>query len=440
MGKGKTKSGVNEQQINSAENDKNKNINDKKLVDYATFLVVNEKKQTEIYASKTILSKFCPKFKEIFDHSKENEEILIKDMKEKDVNVFISFIQNNRVKFWNLSQAWNLLKLSERFECQKLHELSMQYIMENTNVQNVTEIYRNALDIQNEKLILETFYFILREAEEIFKENRIRGLSSSTLQLILSQGQMNIKNESQLFDAVLYWVKTELKDKENVAGRKGSLDIYKQMMPFLGKFRFLSMTCTEFMEGPAKSGILTEEQIFQIKDIIVNNKRINTCIGSYRKDRRKWFSQKNDFHIDEDTLINYCQHKEQSELSCIRNTFRSKGQAMFISAILLRDSRKWGQFTIKVGDNIKFRKILINAENDNEVLGIIELDPPIFIRRDEIFEFIFVGVNNILLYSCENPVNFENAPFCPVSTSVECDGCTKMTMHCFFWAILYFVP
>lgn len=410
---------------------RSRHISENEDKDTITFVVVNENGQREIRAPKSIFDNVK---EENLSDDKSNEEthqekIIIEDMSERDVQLFISYARGNQVKIQNMKQAWNMIKLSERFQFSALIEQFMFYIVDHTDVDNVFDTYKKALNAQNEYLILKSLYFILREAGDVLKGNRIRGLPSSTLQLILSQEKINIESEVQLYDAAHYWVNTELKDKDHST----SSDIRAKMMPFLQKIRFLTMTEIQFKEGPASSDFLTEEQKSKIIEMISNEKVRNIPVGSYKREKRKPFPEKEgEIHISEDTFINYCEHKEQSTFTTIRSTFRSKGQCIFITCVLLRDNRKFGELTVKVDDDIRCKKVV------NNFLGIIDLVPPVFIRREETFEFIFTGIDNDCLYSCENMVNFEKAPFCPVSVNNESSHC--MPMHCFFWSILYFIP
>ncbi|XP_023230583.1 uncharacterized protein LOC111630677 [Centruroides sculpturatus] len=394
----------------------------------ATILVVNENDQKEIHVHKHILANSSPKFKEILDGEAEDKKIVIEGISEKDVKLFLSFARGNQVKILHLKQAWNFLKLAERFEYPILCDLAVSYILEHTNIDNVCDVYKKALDVQNEKLILKTLHFILKEAGEIFKAHKIRGLPPSTLDLILSQDIMNVENEVQLFDALAYWAKTEIREKIDITPS----DVLSKMRPFLDKIRFLSMTEKQYREGPAKSSLFTEQQNFQMLDRIADEKsRIPLPFGSRIREKRKPFPEKiEDLYIRDNTLVNYCQNKHKNALSTVQVRFRSKNKAIFITSVLLRDCRRRGDFIIVVENSIRYRKLV------DDPLGIIELHPPVFIRRNELFEFVFRGVE--AFYSCENLANFSKAPFYADPGSSEHND--YLPMPCFFWSVLYFTP
>ncbi|XP_023230573.1 uncharacterized protein LOC111630666 [Centruroides sculpturatus] len=398
------------------------------LNDIVTFVLLNENESKEVRVVKSLLTNSSEVLNEKLDETKTIEIVAIS---KKDFQVFISHAEGKRIKILNTKQALALMALSIKFEYPDLYDKSTNFILNNINLDNVWQIYKSAIEMENEKLIQETIYFILKNADDALKGNRIRGVPSSTLKFILSQDIMNIENEVMLFNALVYWAETEIKDKEDVT----PADVYSKILPFLDKIRFLSMTIKEFQEGPEKSPIFTNEQKARLLQRITDEKsRSPLPFGSPRRDKRSRFPEnESDIYINEITFVNYCQNYEIHRIpfSRVQSVFKSKDKPFFLTSVILMGCRLKGNFILKLEDDIKFK-------SSADALGIIEFSPPIFIRRNKQFEFVFEGEDFNSFYSCENIVYFENTPFYVVSS--DGNNGNNLSMHCLFWSVMYFVP
>ncbi|XP_067126362.1 uncharacterized protein [Centruroides vittatus] len=397
------------------------------LNDIVTFVLLNENESKEVRVDRSLLINSSEVLNEKLDETKTIEIVAIS---KKDFEIFINHAKGKRIKILNTKQALALMTLSIKFEYSDLYDESTNFILNNINLENVWQIYKGAIEMENEKLILKTIYFILKNADDTLKGNRIRGVPSSTLEFILSQDIMNIENEVMLFNALVYWAETEIKDKEEVT----PADVYSKILPFLDKIRFLSMTIKEFQEGPEKYPIFTNDQKARLLERIIDEKsRSPLPFGSPRLGKRSRFPEnESDIYINEITFVNYCQNYENHciPFSRVRNVFKSKEKPFFLTSVILTGCRIKGNFILKLKDDIKFK-------SSADALGVIEFSPPIFIRRNKQFEFVFEGEGNSF-YSCENVVYFENAPFYVVSS--DGNNRNNLPMHCLFWSVMYFVP
>lgn len=102
---------------------------------------------------------------------------------------------------------------------------------------------------------------ILNQSREILTEGTFEDVEHSTLCIILSQPMINT-DESSLFEAMLRW---SIKECERRSPDPVQADRQRQVLgDALFLIRYLSFPASEFASGPAKSGLLTQQEAFAI--------------------------------------------------------------------------------------------------------------------------------------------------------------------------------
>ena len=101
---------------------------------------------------------------------------------------------------------------------------------------------------------------IRTQTKDVLSEPTFEEVEHSTLCIVLSQGFINT-DEISLFDAMLRWSAKECERR----GLEPNPDKKRFCLgDALFFIRFLTLTASQFASGPAKSGLLTQQESFSI--------------------------------------------------------------------------------------------------------------------------------------------------------------------------------
>ncbi|XP_023236402.1 BTB/POZ domain-containing protein 2-like isoform X1 [Centruroides sculpturatus] len=207
-----------------------------------------------------------------FHLSEESEECWIIDINDVSPDVFQSllrFIYEHEVPLNSVSSALQLLHAANRFVMYELQNQCLHFLQQNIQEQNVLEIaqnlrlfressdlHENDLNWRNE-LVMNCFRLIDNRAESILRTEAFENLQQEMVNDILSRDTLGISSELVAFDAVTKWACQECKRQRLELRPENKRAVLSKT---LYNVRFFQMTTEEFMQGPAQSGLLNEDE------------------------------------------------------------------------------------------------------------------------------------------------------------------------------------
>lgn len=129
------------------------------------------------------------------------------------------------------------------------------------------------------------------EACNVLQDPSFLEISQETLIKIVEQDGLNVPSELQVINACLRWAKNEAHKQNLPCGFSGTRQI---LGPVFSLLRFLSLTPTQFAEGPAKSDLLTCEEGYSIllhKLSRFNSNQLPEHISQVKTPRKYVFQQ-----------------------------------------------------------------------------------------------------------------------------------------------------
>lgn len=241
------------------------------------FMVGNPPNVWRFPAHSFILEPAIPIFRDVFakdnlPQSEESEECWIIDINDVSPDVFqylLRFVYEHEVPFHTVSGALQLLHAANRFAMFELQNQCLHFLLKNIQEQNVLEIiqnlrlfressnlHENDVNWRNE-LIMNCFRLIDARADYILRTEAFENLEQEIVNNILNRDTLGISSELVAFEAVTKWACQECKRQRLELRPENKRTVLSKT---LFHVRFFLMTTEEFMQGPAQSGILNEEE------------------------------------------------------------------------------------------------------------------------------------------------------------------------------------
>ncbi|PSN56800.1 hypothetical protein C0J52_02695 [Blattella germanica] len=116
----------------------------------------------------------------------------------------------------------------------------------------------------------EVFKVVRIYAHEVLENSNFETINKASLIDILQQDYMNVYSELEVFEAVNRWARAQCKEKGlHINGS----NLQMEVKDAVGYIRFLTMSSSEFAEGPGESELLsTEDKLAILKTIVTHGK------------------------------------------------------------------------------------------------------------------------------------------------------------------------
>ncbi|XP_014254580.1 uncharacterized protein LOC106669554 isoform X2 [Cimex lectularius] len=175
--------------------------------------------------------------------------------------IFLDFIYTGEGAPSTSQQAIELHRIADKLWVPELKEVSSAYIEDKVNASNVMETYVFADVYKKDELKRRCIEIIQNETKEVINDVNVTNFSPQFLVVILDQPALSIK-ECELFRLVVKWFssyrETDVCAKACV--HNPTDDMNKRLEHCLmSRFRFMSMSADEFLEGPMRAGMLSKK-------------------------------------------------------------------------------------------------------------------------------------------------------------------------------------
>eukprot|EP00794_Sanderia_malayensis_P000029 gene29-619_t len=231
------------------------------LMSDVKFRVGESKTRYEIfYAHRYVLGTASPVFfAMLFGNLANSSEIEINDT---DPESFMEFLRYIYCDHASLSQTnvFGILYLAKKYIIPSLGNICISYLMDNISVENVLEVLQSAWCYCEEKLERNCWCFLSRKTIDVIQSESFLDIDRNLLSLILKKDNLSV-NEVDLFNAVKCWSKKEcVRSKLDIKTENQK----KVIGDIIYLIRFPVMSAKEFAEGPARSGLLDNEDVKEI--------------------------------------------------------------------------------------------------------------------------------------------------------------------------------
>lgn len=267
-----------------------------------TFIVGEE----TVKAHKLILAMSSPVFEAMFfgEMAEKNGPIPIIDVRPEVFKALLQYIYTDNVKLGSSEIAYELCYCAKKYMFPFLVEECMKFILSDLSPDKVCRIYEFTKLFEKPMLMEKCLQMIRSKTDIVLSEPSFEEINFETLVTILEQTKLNIYSENQLISAVERWARFKC-IKSGVDPEDGEA-LRSVIGNALTKIRFLSLTPPEFVQGPARSSLLKENEAFDIlKNISSNEKNLPMPEGfsTSVQTRTNWVKQE---HVTNDFSVSQC--------------------------------------------------------------------------------------------------------------------------------------
>ncbi|XP_023721744.1 BTB/POZ domain-containing protein 6-B isoform X2 [Cryptotermes secundus] len=228
------------------------------------FIVGTEPCQQEFGGHKLFLAMSSPVFEAMFfgGMAEKNDPIPILDVQPDAFKALLEYIYTDAINLQSFDQACELCYVAKKYMLPHLVGECTNYLWQDLFPKNACRAYEFAKLFEEPVLMDKCLQIICLETEAVLQEPSFEEVELSTLIVILEQDELTISSELELFNAAQRWAACE-------CVRKGlSPDDGKSLRSVLGpavnKIRFLTLTPSQFAEGPALSPLLTRDESYAL--------------------------------------------------------------------------------------------------------------------------------------------------------------------------------
>ncbi|XP_058840244.1 BTB/POZ domain-containing protein 2-like [Topomyia yanbarensis] len=284
-----------------------------------SFLVGREPKEQKLVAAhKLILAMASPVFYTMFYGSLPETKMIIPvtDLDHSAFSALLEYIYTDAVVMESVDEVFELYRAAKKYMLQYVVDKCLHFLMGNANPTNVFRVYEFATFFDELQLKERCLRIIRSQTMEVIKDDGLENVELETLMMLMEQDELTISSETELFTAInRYAVKnaasldpqpnqdqvkneasptaplqeqlvgegsSESSDKllkepvadetkepqtdsaqsEDVEQKFASAPI--SIRDLIKRVRFLSMTPKQFVDGPIKTTLLTQPEMFAI--------------------------------------------------------------------------------------------------------------------------------------------------------------------------------
>ncbi|XP_023320442.1 BTB/POZ domain-containing protein 6 isoform X2 [Eurytemora carolleeae] len=214
------------------------------------------------HVHKMFLAMSSPVFEAMFygGLAETKREIKISDVQPDAFSCMLEYIYTDEVNLASFELVCDICYAAKKYMLPELVEECTKFLWRDLYPRNACRIYEFAKLFEEPILLEKSLQIITNQTIEIINEPSWEDVEQSTLQIFLSRDTLSAP-EVLLFDAIDRWSTKECE-------RRG-VEVSPEKKRFvLGEalflIRYLTLTAAEFAAGPARSGLLTQQESFAI--------------------------------------------------------------------------------------------------------------------------------------------------------------------------------
>ncbi|XP_044737630.1 BTB/POZ domain-containing protein 2-like [Chrysoperla carnea] len=235
-------------------------FNNEKFAD-VHFIVGKDEKQQIIPAHKFILVTRSDVFETMFYGSlaEPGDKIPVPDIEPAALLAFLKFLYTDEVEI-DTNIVMFTLYVAKKYNVPALQNHCVKFLKTNWNVDNVFLLLTQAYLFDESELANFCLQMIDTTPVPAFASDFFIDIDLKTLSDVLKRNTLKI-HESLLFDAVLRWSEAECKRQGLPIKPKNQRSVLGEAFKLI---RFPLMTIEQFVNGPVKSGLLSDKEVVQL--------------------------------------------------------------------------------------------------------------------------------------------------------------------------------
>ncbi|XP_067138703.1 BTB/POZ domain-containing protein 3-like isoform X1 [Centruroides vittatus] len=236
---------------------------EKKTFTDVTFIVGPGSSAKKYTGHKVLLAMTSPVFKVLLsgDMADKAKVVRVNDISPIGFENLLRYAYTDNLSLETVEDAMLTAYAAKKYALPHLMRECIGYLETNVCPKSVCDVYEFALNMEAHLLVFLCLNIIDRQTYHVLTSSAFLKIPFGILEKIVRRPYLNIYSEYTLYNAVFMWAEQECKRKKlepEIENIRAMLD------PFLPHLRFLAMSAEEFCKGPAKSGLLTIEECFNV--------------------------------------------------------------------------------------------------------------------------------------------------------------------------------
>ncbi|XP_072314813.1 kelch-like protein 10 [Eucyclogobius newberryi] len=169
----------------------------------------------EFPVHKVILCRSSPYFRAIFEcrGTRDDRDFPLDGISPKIMSLVLDWIYTKSITL-NSKNMQEVLLAADMLLLEKLVDVCFQFMKDHMSPENCIGIWKFADVVVSAKMRDLAQRFILRHFEEVVMRDEFQQLSAQELSTFIENDEINVRNETVVFDAVLHWTKYDLKRRK----------------------------------------------------------------------------------------------------------------------------------------------------------------------------------------------------------------------------------
>ncbi|XP_076045107.1 BTB/POZ domain-containing protein 6-like [Oratosquilla oratoria] len=251
----------------------------------AILLLKDHNKEFKVHS--LVLAMSSPVFeKMMFDQAEEgHKEFSLKGVSPKVLTKLLDHMYLDRVELESVSLALKVYSSAHFFHLDTLLTEAQQYVIAMMTEDDILNAYEVAVQYQDQEIIQKCIRMLNREGDAAFSTDSVVQIKLATFKSLLKH-DVAVSSEVILLNSVIAWGEARMKDESS-----GNQILRKEIEDLLKEIRFLSMTCTEFIDNVINKNLFTDAEIVlllkAIRGISLDSTLLDTIPTSHSKKRRR---------------------------------------------------------------------------------------------------------------------------------------------------------
>ncbi|XP_037085855.1 BTB/POZ domain-containing protein 2-like [Pollicipes pollicipes] len=226
------------------------------------FIVGMESNQQVFQAHRLVLTMASPVFEAmLFGGMAEKAPIKVLDVSPDAFRSLMLYIYSDQINLQSFDQACEICYAAKKYMLPHLVEHCTKFLWKDLAPHNVCRAYEFAKLFEEPVLMEKCLKIITQQTAKVIGTSAIEDVEHASLIAILEQNYLNVGSELDIFNMLVRWSRKEC--------QRRPLDINpdNQRMVLgdaLYRVRYLTMNGQTFANGPAVSGLLTQEESLAI--------------------------------------------------------------------------------------------------------------------------------------------------------------------------------
>ncbi|XP_023239446.1 uncharacterized protein LOC111638046 [Centruroides sculpturatus] len=225
---------------------------------------IRNEENEEIIISEAQLNKVLNRQLELLITYVESSKVLFMPYRIETIRQFVNYVQTDDPGLTSITHAFDLYKLSLRYELDNLRLKCRSFIIQQINLHTVCAIHDFAREIGDLLITYYCWQAFDKHGERLFATVDFMCCKIATIDRLLSRAIYESVSEVRLFEAVYDWSIEEIKRKLGACcflsmnEKSKRNEIRNVMNLFIGKVRFLAMNENELQRFVFKMNLLSE--------------------------------------------------------------------------------------------------------------------------------------------------------------------------------------